>query len=226
MNYIGNGIYTISEASRLTGIKKETIRRWVAGYIRKSEKSKKIIKAVVTRDYEIFNEKIALSFLDLIELQFIQAFRNHNLKWSVIRKASEAAKNILDSPHPFATRKLYTDTKTILIKIANESKETSLIDLVHSQYEMDEIVTPFLLECLDFTDDTVSRWWPLGKDHHILIDPALNFGKPVIFPVNIPTETLYTAYCAESSSASVADWYEIDESLVIKAIEYEQKRTA
>lgn len=226
MNYIGKGIYTISEASHLTGIKRETIRRWVAGYTRKNQTNQKFVTPVVSRDYAIFKDKIALSFLDLIELQFIQAFRNHNLKWSVIRKAAESAEKILESPHPFATRKLYTDTKTILLKIADESKEISLIDLVHSQYEMDELVAPFLFECLDFTDDTVSRWWPLGKDHQIVIDPALNFGKPVIFPLNIPTETLYSAYRADQSTAIVADWYEIDESLVIKAIEFEQKRIA
>lgn len=210
----------------MTGIKKETIRRWVTGYTRKSDTTLKFVKAVVSRDYAAINDKIALSFLDLIELQFIQAFRKHDITWAVIRKAAESAQKILDCPHPFATRKLYTDTKTILLKIADESNETSLIDLVHSQYEMDAIVTPFLIECLDFTDGLVSRWWPLGKDHRIVIDPALNFGKPVVFPENIPTETLFAAYKAEKSTVSVADWYEIDESLVIKAIEYEQKRIA
>lgn len=227
MTYIGKGLYTISEASFITGIKKESIRRWIKGYKYSLRSNKLQAKPVFDKDYPDSLDKVVLSFLDIIELKFIQSFRNHGVKWSVIREAAAIAERLLQNTHPFATRKFYTDTKTILVKIADESGEVELIDMIKSQLVLDKIVEPLLHECLDFDiDEMASRWWPLGKNGRIVIDPKLNFGKPVIDTFNIPTETIYSSFLVERSIKTVADWYEIDEDSIRRAIEYEEKKVA
>jgi uncharacterized protein (DUF433 family)/DNA-binding transcriptional MerR regulator len=227
MTYIGKGLYTISEASIITGIKKESIRRWIKGY-KYSLRSKVLqAKPVFDKDYTDSLDKVVLSFLDIIELKFIQSFRNFGVKWSVIREAATIAERLLQNSHPFATRRFYTDTKTILVKIADESGEVELIDMIKSQLVLDKIVEPLLHECLDFDiDEMASRWWPLGKNGKIVIDPKLNFGKPVIDTFNIPTETIYSSFLVERSIETVAEWYEIDEDSIRRAIEYEEKKVA
>jgi uncharacterized protein (DUF433 family)/DNA-binding transcriptional MerR regulator len=227
MTYIGNGIYTITEASKITGIKKEAIRRWISGYKYKLHNEMHIANPVFDKDYPEASEKVALSFLDLIEIKFIQSFRDLGVKWSVIREAARIAEKLVDKTHPFASRRFFTDTKTILLKIADESGETDLIDLVKKQYTLEKVIEPLLHECIDFDiDDMASRWWPLGRNGKILIDPKLNFGKPVLDSFNIPTETIYSAYLAEHSIATVAEWYEVDENSIRKAIEYEKNKAA
>ncbi len=227
MIYIGNGIYTITEASQITGIKKEAIRRWVSGYKYKLNNEIRISNAIFEKEYIDTADKVALSFLDLIELKFIQSFRELGVKWNIIREAATIAERLVQKHHPFASRKFYTDTKTILVKIADESGEIELIDLIKKQLTLEKIIAPLLHECIDFDiDDMASRWWPLGKEGKVIIDPKLNFGKPVLDSFNIPTDTIYSSYMAEKSIKTVAEWYEVDEESIIRAIEYEKHNAA
>jgi uncharacterized protein (DUF433 family)/DNA-binding transcriptional MerR regulator len=227
MNYIGNGIYTIPEASRITGIKSEAIHRWVNGYKYVMDKEIRYSNPIFAKDYSDISTKVTLSFLDIIELKFIQSFRVYGVKWKVIREAAVIAEKLVQNKHPFASKKFYTDTKTILVKMADESHETVLIDIIKHQYTLEKIMEPLLHECIDFDiDEMASRWWPLGKEGRIVIDPKLNFGKPVLESFNIPTDTIYSAYLVEKSIKTVADWYEVDEDSIMHAIKYEERNAA
>ena len=81
--YLGKGIYSIAYASKLTNIYERIhpvkINRWVKGY-----KGKNPILSV---DYDPINGFYSLSFLDLIELFFINAFRKHGVSLRTIKNA-------------------------------------------------------------------------------------------------------------------------------------------
>jgi uncharacterized protein (DUF433 family) len=67
------------------------------------------------------------------------------------------------------------------------------------------------------------RWWPLGRDHRVVLDPERSFGRPIITPESVPTAILARAFQAEGSIDSVARWYEVDPRSVLDAVEFEKK---
>ena len=219
--YLGKGIYSIPEAARLTRLTSGQIRRWVRPRSSTAATSDRR-PPIVAPDFEVIDSRLSLSFLDLIEVLFVKSFRSYGVSWKAIRTASQSASRLLDSNHPFAQRRFFTDGIDILTRIGEEQTERELMNLVRSQYEFDEIVAPLLYENLDFGElDLARRWWPGGRSRDIIVDPHLNLGKPVVARYNIPTSVLYQLYLSQSSSSKVADWYEIDEEAVVAAVDFE-----
>lgn len=222
-SYLGRGIYTISEASRLTKINSRSISRWVRGYAYQRDSEKKQVAPVFRSDFQPIDGRIAISFLDLIEVRFISAFRSLGVSWRTIKIALLKAQEVLQEHYPFSSKKFLTDGREILYRVQEECGDSSLMNLVTDQYELERLLEKYLKEGLEYTpEDLACRWWPTGKDSHIVIDPSRSFGQPIINDVNIPTSTLYSAFLAEHSTESVASWFEIDETLVDAAVEYEQ----
>ena len=219
--YVNMGIYTIAEASRLTGISKDRIRRWLRGY--HSELRGKNYPPLWESQLPSVENKVALGFLDLIEVKFVNSFLNAGVSWPVIHKAREKAKSIYaETDHPFCTKQFVTDGRQIFRDLHAETGENCLEEIATDQRVFTEIIKPFLKE-LEFRDGTVlERWWPLGKDRHIVIDPRKNFGQPTIVTEGIPTQNLARSYKANGSSLEeVATWYEISPDSVRQAVEYE-----
>lgn len=224
--YINVGIYTVPEASRLSGVSKDRIRRWLRGY--RSGQRNKVYLPLWKSQLPSIEHKVALGFLDLIEIKFVDAFLNAGVSWHVIHKVRERAKDIYDdTDHPFCTKQFVTDGRQIFRDLHAETGENCLVEIATNQAVFAEITKPFLKQ-LEFRDGTVlERWWPLGKDRNIVIDPRKNFGQPTIFREGIPTETLARSYEANTSSfEEVARWYEISPKSVQEAIEYEQSLAA
>ena len=156
----------------------------------------------------------------MLELRFVDAFRQHGVSWRAIRTASRRTAELLGCDHPFSMRKFLTDGKTIVARIAHEEDEPELIDLVTTQYAFDRIISPLLYEGLDFSrGDTATRWWPQAKKRSIVIDPQRNFGKPILDKYNIPTATIAATYRGNKSYKKVAQWFEIDPASVKDAVD-------
>ncbi|MTI11755.1 DUF433 domain-containing protein, partial [Sansalvadorimonas verongulae] len=72
---VGVGLYSIQEASGLTGIPTQKIRRWMYGYkASKSGKQPPLWTSPVTESVED-----SISFQDLLEIRFVYAFRKHGV---------------------------------------------------------------------------------------------------------------------------------------------------
>jgi uncharacterized protein (DUF433 family) len=163
----------------------------------------------------------------LIEILFIYSFEKYGLSLQNIRKAADRATKLLDTAHPFATKSFFTDGKTILIKIAQEDNIPDLLDLLKKQYQMEPIINQFLLESLDFNKyDLAEKWWPLGKESRIVVDPERNFGKPIINDKNIRIDTIYDLYHRNKNITEIAEWYEIDERAINEAIQFYERDIA
>jgi uncharacterized protein (DUF433 family)/DNA-binding transcriptional MerR regulator len=205
---LGLGVYSVAEAARLTGISAGRIRRWLRGQ---------------RRDAAV--EPLVLSFRDLLEVRFVDAFRKHGVSWKAIRVAAERAEEIVQDAHPFSTKRFKTDGSSIFADIVQKTGEESLLDLVKSQYELKSVVDPFLFEGLEFSDPGIEpvRWWPLGRNHRVVIDPERSFGQPIVVPESVPTAVLARAVQAEGSVEAVARWYLVDAQAVEDAVEFESR---
>ena len=56
--------------------------------------------------------------------------------------------------------------------------------------------------------------------------PHRNFGRPIVAPHGVPTEVLAKAAKATGSIAEVARWYEVRETEIRDAVEFEQRLAA
>ena len=218
-NFLGAGIYTIPEASRLTRVSATRIRRWMKGYDFKTKKERHHSKPVWTSQLEALEGKIAVGFRDLMEIRFVKAFIEAGVSWKTMRLAHKAAKAKLDSDHPFCTHKFATDGREILLEQGQASGDTCLVDITNNQREFKKIVTPFLKE-LEF-DRGYTRWWPMGKSRSVVLDPVRNLGQPTVVGAGVPTRVLARSVKSNGSVESVAHWFEVAPKEVRDAVEFE-----
>jgi len=222
MTYLGKGIYSLTTTARILGINPKKIHRWIKGYTYQKNTEYYSRKPIFKTEFS--SDDMIISFLDLAELLFIKTFINYGISVQKIRKAAKVASEILNTTHPFAIRKMYTDGKSIFAKIALEEKDTSLLDLIKRQYQLGKIIEPILYKCIDFdaNNKNAERWWPQGKKGGIVVDPARNMGQPILSKYNVRTELIYDLYKTKHSIDEISDWYELDKKAIETAIKYEK----
>jgi uncharacterized protein (DUF433 family) len=129
-----------------------------------------------------------------------------------------------EEKHPFAVRRFETDGQTVLARIEAEDRE-HLLDLARRQHVFREVFDP-LIHKLDYELDRAARWWPLGKEVPVVVDPNFAFGQPTIAGVGVPTDTLAATARAWGDIERVARWYDVDPEAVRAALRYEDQQDA
>lgn len=219
MDYLNKGIYTYSDISRLLGMSKYRIKGFVKGHKYKNNQNMKPV--LLNAKNFIFDNKDYFTFLDLIELKFIQHFLNQGLRRNDIIAAYYKIKEEFKQPHPFATT-CVSDSKTIFL----DNKQV-LLNPKDQQLWLRELSKSSLLEGIDFENELAVRWYPCKEIPEIVIDPCYKYGKPILKEQHIKTETLYKAYLAEDENTSaVSNWFGIPEDFVVKAVRFEQRLAA
>jgi uncharacterized protein (DUF433 family) len=226
ITYLNVGIYRVPEASKLTGVSRERIRRWLKGY--RSNLRKRRYSALWYPQLPEIDNKLALGFLDLIEIKFVGAFLQRGVSWPMIHKAREKAAELYpDASHPFCTRRFFTDGQRIFTDLHRETGESSLLEIATDQRVFTGITRPFLKQLEFKNGTTLERWWPLGTDKQVVLDPRKNFGQPTISREGIATRVLAETVRANGGSIQeVARWYEISPQSVREAVDFEESMAA
>lgn len=221
---LSTGLYTVPEASRLTRISTGKIRRWIKGYDFRTSGSIRHSDAVWQGEIKPIDKKISLSFRDLLELRFVDAFIRAGVRWRTMRRAHTKAQDELQTTHPFCSNRMATDGKSILMRQAKEDSDEALINLLTDQKEFPRIVETFLKE-LEFSGNDII-WWPLGRERQIVLDPRRNFGQPSAARSGVPTRVLARSVKTNRSVEAVSHWFEVSEGEVRDAVEFETRLAA
>jgi uncharacterized protein (DUF433 family) len=219
---IGSGVYSLPEAERLTHIPRKRIRRWMEGYqfvsSGKRHYSPPVIDPAIGRDVG----ELALTFQDLVEVRFLEAFLRKGVKWKEMRLAAVRAKELLNKTHPFSSRIFKTDGRYILAEIAG-GHSVALLNLSRNQMEFHAVVSP-MLHGLEFNEfDEAERWFPMSKRKSVVIDPARSFGAPIVIEGGVPTRILAASARAERSQRVTSRIYDVPLRAVRNAVYYETK---
>jgi uncharacterized protein (DUF433 family) len=168
--------------------------------------------------------QLSLSFLDLMEVRFVHAFREHGVSWKVIRRAEEHAADVLRTTHPFATNRFRSDGETILGDIADRTN--GLWDMAHKQRVFADVVDAFM-KGIEWADDGLAaRWRPLEDSMRVVVDPARSFGVPLLDDENVPTRAIFDAVEAGESVDAVAAWFEVPVESAMDAVRFERRLLA
>jgi uncharacterized protein (DUF433 family) len=187
------GFYTVREAARLLNISNAAvISGWVKG------RSGRGSGPVIVRQYQPIGRVQELSFLDLIEVRFIEHFRKQGYSLQSLRKAAETARAELDCEHPFALYgvKFVAERKNIFLKVARDIGDAK---------------------------GRVTCWRPREKEFPgIIVDPTVAYGQPALEANRVPTDAIFSTWKAEGGDyAAVADWFEIEKKQAQEAVEFE-----
>lgn len=211
---ISKGIYTPSEVAHILQVPKYKVQRWIAKYWdgRLAEKSPS------SYSWKQDGSK-AINFHTLIELYVLLQFDDVGVKMPQILHAHQELSNWYDTIFPFAHKdildSIFTDGKQIFFR-----QKDNLITLDGSRQLNLDFIQVFFKK-LEFDNNNLAmRFWPLGKEKSILIDPERKFGHPVIANKNIYPETIYKHHLADDPAIYIAHVYGVTEKQVEDAINF------
>jgi uncharacterized protein (DUF433 family) len=222
----GRGAYPIRVAARLAKLDTQTARRWVDGYEydylgerRWSPPISYLAKSQSPDGGQL------LDFEQLLTLLLVQAFKSRGLGLPTIKRAAAKARMVYGSPNPFVTKYFRSDGNHVFIDLEATGPERELINVLSDQREFRDIVEPSLFRDVVFFGDEAGEWWPLGRDHRVVLAPDRQFGAPIIAGRGVRTEVVAHAVAAEGGGdagvKAVADWYDLDLAQVRDAVEFE-----
>lgn len=219
---VGRGMYSFPRASELTGIPSQSLRRWALG--RTAAAGSASTRPLVSLDIPDIDDENALSFLNLVELKLVGEFRRLGLPLQYIRRVVEVLRDSYDFEHPLACRRLLTDGHAIFAEI-DERGEFACLEIAGrrpNHFVMQDVVQPFFKDIEFYHDsDLARRWFPLGLEGGIVIDPSIAMGEPVLAGRGLQTSMLASLVQAGDSPEEVADWYEVLPDEVRLAVRFE-----
>ncbi len=225
----GRGMYPLGHAARLAHLPALTVRRWIEGYDYKHfgerRRSQPIayLEHASNRRGEGQGRRRPQAFLDfeeLLTLLLVEAFHRKGLSLPKIKKAAARARDVYQLENPFASAQFRSDGNKTFIDLAprGRGKERELVDLLSDQRQFHEIVEPSLFKDVVFMGERAGEWWPLGKDHSVVLDPRRQFGAPHIKGTGVRTDVIADAVAAEGGGdvaiRSVASWFGLKEEQV------------
>lgn len=218
---IGHGIYTYADAAKILGLDQPKLRRWLQGYV-----------SDLSRHYpagEFGVWKIdgvrGFDFYTMIEAYVVAHLRDLGVPMRTIRIAREDLAERFETHYPFALKGFLSDGKKILLAMPDYGNV--LIADKTGQMEFTELIDQYCRR-IDFhlETDLVQRFWPVGKDHSVIVDPNHSFGRPSIEGTNISTEVLARYVDAGEPVDVVARLFDLEERQVLDAVAFEHRRAA
>lgn len=217
---VSGGFYTVSEAARLLGIAGgQRITRWLVPTAKGNP-------PIILRDYQRIGREHELSFLDLMEVRFVEHFRQQKISLQALRVASREARKELAVSHPFATSgvKFQTDRKQVFLETARATGDKQLLNLMTKQIAIYEIIESSFARDLEFDVDGLARQWRPSPSlaPNVIVSPVFAFGRPVIASRRVPTKTLFEAWKANGNdAAATGDWFDVEPDAVDEAVRFE-----
>lgn len=217
---VSGGFYTVAEAARLLGLSSgQRITRWLVPTAKGAE-------PVVLRDYQRVGKEHELSFLDLMEIRFIEHFRQVRISLQSLRVAAKTARAELGVTHPFATSsvKFQTDRKAIFLETAKATGDKQLLNLMTKQIAIYEVIESSFARDLVFgMDGVAAEWRPApAAAPNVIVSPRFAFGRPVVGNRRVPTSALFRSWLSnENDIGVVSDWFEVEPEAVEEAVRFE-----
>lgn len=225
---VGAGVYTLPDTARILRLPNEKVRRWASGYWKmNNERMRSHAEPIVNRGVWGEGKSRALNFFALIEIFTFMALRELGIPLQKIRNAREELIRRFETFYPFANHELLCDGKQIFVSIEGKNAPILMYLGKKGQTALKDIVEPFCHK-LDFCSETklAERFWPLGKERFVVVDPHHGFGRPTISGTNITSEAIVGMVKAGESMEQIADMYQIDMKAVEDAADFELKNAA
>ena len=224
-------MYTISEAAHLAHVAPVTVRRWLHGYAPDRRHPE-------WRSPPVFGPKDSatslVSFLQLIEIVVAADFRKvSHLKLDVIRDAYANLRADSEIEYPFAHEELESLGDHIVRFLEGQASAQAVdapaqFSLPGMIKERTREVTERRVKELDFEQQLASRWYPVGKEIPIVVDPLYSGGLPTVPGRGVTVGAIYRRWRStdDDNIGVIADDLSLDPGLVERVLKYGDKLAA
>ena len=214
-------LYSYADADRIAGVTRGTSKRWIRGYSYLSNGAR-VSAAPVTPGTGKPGEP-GVSFFDLIEVAAIGRLKDVGWSLTAVRKAVESCQVMFDLPRPLVTERFKTDGHDFFVQ-----KGEALVEVGFGRRKGErawiEVLDPFL-KTIAYEGEFARRWWPIGEDRRVVVDPDYGFGLPVIQGSGVRTEIVFEQVRALESLERIAYSFNITLEEVEHAIQFEASRS-
>lgn len=223
---LGEGVYTIPDAAHILNLNASKVRRWVNGYWKVMTENKIHLQPLNLHMWGTSKDR-AFNFYTLVEINSVMAFREMGISFPRIRQARNELSKRFNTEFPFASHELLCDGKRIMVALKDCEVGAALTLGAKGETVFQKIIEPFCQK-LDFNKDTelAERYWPLGRNCSIVVDPHHGFGRPTIQGSNIATETIFNFIRAGESKQTLSDMYDISMEQISDVVRFESKEAA
>jgi uncharacterized protein (DUF433 family) len=209
------GVYLVPDAARILRLPLAVLRTWVSG---RPDDDRRYFPAgeFVTSGN---GADRYFGFHALIELFPIAQLRHRGIPMSAVRQARTELMDRFQTSHPFALEGLMTSGRTLIKSLTDEI----LLELgTRGQTAFSKVLEPFCAN-LDFdqASSLASRYFPMGRDKPVVVDPRRALGRPVIEGTNLTTETIMSMLRSGETVENVADSFQIEPAAIMAAKVFE-----
>ncbi len=197
--------YQIGEAAAYAQVTPQTVVAWHR------------IEAALLAQRE---RRAALSYMQLIEVAVVAAFRKAGVSMKRIRAAREYAAKTLKSEYPFAEYSFKEEGKHLWLDSGQiDVKPGTVVSADQGGQLAWESVIGRLREFEYEKQGIVLRWHVAGPSSPIIIDPRISFGAPTVR--GTPTWVIRGRWDAGESDSDIADDFGIRREDVREALKFE-----
>jgi uncharacterized protein (DUF433 family) len=120
----------------------------------------------------------------------------------------------------------FTDGRRLYLQLSDH--EGSLLELLSGGQW---VIAPAIRELaaqIEFSGPcgTARRWYPMGVNGLVVLDPSVSFGRPSIVGRGTSTAVVYDLYKAEKETEAVAKWLNLQPGEVKAAVAFETQLVA
>jgi uncharacterized protein (DUF433 family) len=181
-------IYTLADAARLTQFCVPTVRRWAVG-------EKFVYKGEIRRSPGVIGcaprwigDTPHVTFRQLLSMRVVRGLRALGMPLKTIRRIAAMAAAESGDPVPLATLRFRTDGAAALLILDHARRariEPEAPPAEDDPHETDswqaifaDMLDRSLFRDVDWLDGRPVRWWPMGRDRSIVVDPRVVGGMP------------------------------------------------
>lgn len=219
--------YSVTDAARYLRIPLVTLRAWLKGRSDSIKQGQQASDPLIQRPHPDLPQ---LSFTNLVEAHVLRIIREtHQVKLDKVRSALDYMSQQFATNHPLVMKRFQTDGVDLFVdemdRLVNVSRsgqlamrETLKHLLTRVEWDEEGIAHRFFPPIERFPDPEM--------DKIIFLDPAIQFGKPVIRGKGVPTAAIVSLIDAGDEIEDVAEEFDCSPDQVKAAIQFEAQNRA
>lgn len=210
--------YSMGEAARILRVPKPTLRTWCLGW--QQTRSRRAQAPVLIPDGRDENGTY-LSFFNLIESGFLNAYRQAGASMQRLRAALDFCRSRLEIERPLLTERFRLDGRDLVLEFDRKLLNAS----AGGQFLWPDAVEQWLTD-IDYDAVGPYQVWIAGRGRPILVNPRIGFGAPILASCGVRTEEILERFLENEQPAEIAEDFGAKVDEVLEAIRWETPRQA